>query len=477
MKESHIQAYLEKERATGRAIAPALLTPAHTIKAANAIYPEYQLQDPFGLHRPGVNLGAMMFLYRQVVAYVPPMTRDQFPVRFGVKYEDFIRMATADSGQLRFVFPVLNHPSRYRDPLFRRELAEILLWMPPTWERWHEALRVTGGMRWFQAADERFDYKAIWSLASLREIWGRRLRTSNQSRISREIKQQVRNNYTDLQLVERSALADSIAALSHADPATAYTDLVYSSDLMAYPAVMGAGGVANVRATAPRAKGSGSGLIREHIPKELQHFDAEVLECMLEGLQFDKLPAAFRLSFLEEWHRSAQAETARRAYSKLLELVRHHAPVAEDIHRVLKTILQQLEDFCRYAEPGALESVEAADKKQKVIVRLAAGGSIAATLLGVLIPDILWVAIAGGAGGLLTIIGAKTWYDHDRIVRALLKRHAPDIPEDLFKDYTSMREFVLEYWRRFPGGTTELALTGSEATSVPVRSVWWAEDE
>lgn len=52
--------------------------------------------------------------------------------------------------------------------------------------------------------------------------------------------------------------------------------------------------------------------------------------------------------------------------------------------------------------------------------------------------------IAGGVGGLSTVVGTKTWYHHDRVLRALLRRHASDVPEDLFKDYTSMREFVLE---------------------------------
>jgi hypothetical protein len=477
MKTTHIRGYSEKERAIGKAIARDLLTPEHTIKSARAIYPEYQLRDPFGLHRPGVNLGAMMFLYRQVVAYVPPIRKEQFSERFGVEYETFIRLANPTGDEHRFIFPVLNHPSRYQDPLVRRDLAEILVWMPPTWERWHEALRVSGGMRWFQAADERFDYEGIWSLESLRDTWKQRLRTANEARISREIKQQVRNNYTDLQLVARPDLADSVAELSHVDPATAYADLVYSSDLLAYPAVMGAGGMANVRATAPRVKDSPSKAIREKFPTNLQHFDTEVLESMLEGLHFDKIPASFRLSFLEEWHRSAQADTARRAYGRLLELVQQHAPSTEEVHGALKTILRELQNFCRNAEPDSLGSVAAADKKQRVIVRLAAAGSLAATLVGILVPDLLWMAIAGGTSGIFTIVGAKTWFDRERILRALLKRHAPSIPEDLFQDYTSMREFVLEYWRRSSIDAVSLGTTSEGATSTPVRTVWWVEDE
>ena len=477
MKAVQIHNYSDKEREIGRAIAHDLLTPEHTIKSARAIYPEYQLQDPFGLHRPGVNIGAMMFLYRQVVAYVPPIQKDQFPERFGIEYEVFIRLADPTREGHRFIFPVLNHPSRYQDPLVRRDLTDILLWMPPTWERWHEALRFSGGIQWFHAADERFDYKSIWSLESLRDTWKRRLRTANEARISREIKQQVRNNYTDLQLVARPDLADSVAELSHMDPVTAYADLVYSSDLLAYPAVMGAGGMANVRATVPRVKDSSSRTIHEKIHADLKHFDTEVLESMLEGLHFDKIPASFRLSFLEDWHRSAEADTARRAYGRLVELAQQHAPSTEEVHEVLKTILKELRDFCRNAEPDPLGPIAVADKKQRIVVRLAAAGSLAATLVGVLVPDLLWMAIAGGASGIFTVVGAKTWFDRRRILRALLSRHAPSIPEDLFQDYTSMREFVLEYWRRSSIGAVNLDKTSEGVTSMPVRTVWWAVDE
>jgi len=415
----------------------------------------------------------MMFLYRQVVAYVPPMERNQFPERFGLPYEEFIRLADPSLERSRFIYPVLNHPGRYRDAVVRKELSELLLWMPPTWERWHEALRVSGGMRWFQAADERFDYRGFWSLQPLRETWRHRLRTTNEARVSREIKQQVRNNYTDLQLVGRADIADGAAELSHSDPRTAYADLIYSSDVISYPSVMGAGGVANVRAEMPRASRASS-ILRRSIPAELQEFDTEVLESMLEGLNFDEIPASFRLDFLEQWHRSQQADSARQAYVRLLDLVRQRTPSAEDIHQTLKTILRELEDFCRNAEPSPLGAVRAAESKQRVVVRLAAAGSIAATLVGLVVPDLLMV-MAGAAGGVFTVVGAKTWFDREHILTRLLKHHAPNIPIELFRDYTSMREFVLEYWRRSPVDTVEIGPPSGSATSNPVRSVWWVD--
>jgi len=114
-------------------------------------------------------------LFSQVVAYVPPMTRGDFPLRFGVGFEMFIELTDPSLPGGQFVFPVLNHPRRYKGATARRELAPLLLRQPPSWERWHAALESTGGDRWFAECDQVMNFKAIWSLPDYRAQWHARL--------------------------------------------------------------------------------------------------------------------------------------------------------------------------------------------------------------------------------------------------------------------------------------------------------------
>lgn len=440
------------------------------IRDARALYPEYEFQEPYGLHRPGVNIGSLIFLYRQVVAYVPPITRNQFVERFGVDYESFLELAYPNDPTEKFVFPVLNHPNKYRKNIFRTELYEILIRMPPTWERWHSALDETGGNRWFDESDERFNYEAIWSIPDLRDIWKSKLRTDNESVVSSEIKQQVRNNYTDLCLVGRSELANEIAELSKTDAEASINELLYASDLYAYHSVMGAGGNANVRASqSGRVVPHKQVRIAELFPQG-EYFDTDVLEALFEGLKFHAIPQVFRLEFLKSWHRSDNAERAREAYGTILDVAKSRNPSLEDLHRTIKGILIELDEFCRHAEPSHAEADKIAQTRNNTIVRITAAGGIVSTVIGLFTFDV-FMAIAGG---LFTVVGAKTWESRDRIVRRLLQRHAPNIPEHLYRKYKELNTFTEDFWKEVvreckPRDEPDYR----NATSIPVRTVWW----
>jgi len=292
-----------------------------------------------------------MFFYRQVIAYVPPMTRSQFIYRFGINYETFLKLAYPDDGTSRFIFPILNHPHRYNTLEYRNELSDILIRMPPTWERWHSALAETGGNCWFSESDVRFAYPRMWCIHDFRETWRVRLRSKSEAFISKEIKQQIRNNYTDLCLVGRQEQANEIAALSHIDPELAVNDLFYSSDFYAYPFVMGAGGNANVRAmqASPIVKRRPIKEIKKLLPSA-EYFDSDILHALFEGLRFDSIPKEFRDDFLITWHNSKNAEKTRAAYNALLECAKNESPSLDQLHSTMKIILTELNEFCRNSE-------------------------------------------------------------------------------------------------------------------------------
>lgn len=476
IRPAQLNEYSARERYIGEDISTALLSEEHTIRDATAIYPEWQLTPPFGLHRPGVNVATLLFLYRQVVAYVPPMLRTDFPARFGVSFEVFVNLAYPGGDTSPFIFPVLNHPRRYRSPAYRDDLAPLLMHMPPTWERWHQALEVTGGKRWFAHADERFNYSGIWSIPQLRSAWEKRLQTSDAATISKEIKQQVRNNYTDLCLVGREGDANDIAALSHEQPHVAAAELFYASDLRAYPLIMGAGALANVRLPKRPPMRLRASLRSANIPKDVKDFDSDVLETMFRGLRLHRLPPDVSVDFLLKWHMSKQAEIAREAYASLLGVARGHLLTLEDFHRTLKTVLTEMESFVTEQELAPSESYEKSGKRQDLVVNIATVGSLAATALALAkLGGLLYVndALVTWLGGGFSAIGGVTWFQRRQLLRRILRKYAPDVPPDLYENYTRMRDFVEDYVRRKREFASGHAV--DQGQSETVRTLWWPE--
>lgn len=475
MKKSFLHEYREIEEKRGIEIAENLLRDDFTISNARAIYPEYELGTNFALHRPGVNLGAMLFLFPRVIVYVPPIPPDKFAIRYGIDYEAFLELAFPSDEQDRFIYPVLNHPRYYANPEIRSGLKEILIRQPPTWERWHAALRATGGIYWFNESDQLFNYKNIWNITEHREYWKKKLNTRSNAWISREIKQQLRNNYTDLCLVGRTKEAREIAKQSHNDPYLALADLYYSSDTYAYPEVMGAGGCANfvclddnrMYMFLNRSKEAG-------LPFDLG-FDTEVVEAMLEGLNFHNIPSIFRAEFLRKFHRSEQANLVRQAYWRLVEEAQKREPHLKDIHLAMKTILRYLKDFCDSSESSSSHTKLVAEERQRRLVYLAALGGILTCFAGFYAPPQLTFI----SGLIWSILGVYKFPTRKRVEKALLKKHCPQVPYELFRDYRSVIEYRENLSRiGIPKGLPQkIQMTDVSASSIPVRTLWWKNPE
>ena len=473
ISSKHLVNYKEREEARGIDIADKLLAADFTIKNASALYPEYDLSQPYGIHRPGVNIALLMFFYRQVIAYVPPITINEFIPRFGIDYDTFLELAFPSDDRMKFIYPLLNHPRRYNNPLIRQELKEILLHMPPTWERWHSALNHTGGDIWFDKSDELFNYPNVWSLPQLRDYWKGRLRTDSESFVSREIKQQIRNNFTDLCLVGLESEANKIAFESNHNPELAINDLLFSSDYFAYPQVMGAGGTANIRIpdTPPIIIEQAQESIRNAIPIA-EDFDSEVLRALFEGLKFNSVPDRIRLDFLLEWHKSNNAEKAREAYKILLDSAKKKAPDYESLHKTMKKIIGELEEFCKNIEPSDENLHKKRRVKNNIISGISALGGIVSTITGLFIHELL-MALAGVG---FTIYGLTSKKTRNHILIELLRKYAPNVDPKLFHAYRDIQIFYEDYIRKIEIKPNAVDPTSKlTSTSSPVKTAWWIE--
>lgn len=479
MKKSFLDDYREGEIAAGARIATNLLTDDFTIRDPRALYPEYDIEGGLALHRPGVNLAALLFLHPRVITYVPPMLPEHFPGRFGITFDTFMELAyPSDDETDPFIYPLLNHPRHYARPDIRTGLSRLLIRMPPTWERWHEALRASGGIRWFEESDERFPYKAIWSLPHYRSYWDGRLPERSKAFVSREIKQQLKNNYTDLCLVGMVDEAREIALLAATDPDLALGRLFFSSEIFAYPDVMGAGGTPQLLALNPlHMREFLKATLETGVPGEdAAAMDTEVVEVLLEGLEFHRIPSVSRVEFLKSFHKSEQAQLVREAYYALLDNAMSQRPELENIHSAIKTIVGALRDYCDELEEDAeAKADQSAARTSLRNVLLSLGGALlgAGGFFGA--PQLL----AGVASSSATVLSLMPKATRQRVMVDILASYFPDVPKELITDYTALRLHRKEELGRLfklGGEPPPEPAVRPPSSSLKVRTVWWTDE-
>ncbi len=342
--------YKYEEHQKASLISDNLISDKHIIKSPKDLYPEYQFTDSLAFHRPGVNIGSLLFLFRQVIVYVPQIKKEKFPQLFGIHYETFVELCKPIGGVPPFILPILNHPKHYSKQHLKIELKDLLELKPPTWERWHKVLEITGGTKWFDLADKELNYKKMYSFPEYRNYWKNKLGTSNESYVSKEIKQQIKNNFTNLCLVGLEDKALEIADISHKHPDWAINDLMYTAEIFAYPKIMGANGFANVMSNnrLKLCNNFESSWITKKLGKK--GVDGDVIKAIAEGIEFHNIPKVFRLGFLVEWHQDKWSQYAKDFYSKLLEELKKDSPDENVVYNNIYEVLKLLKGFVKKTE-------------------------------------------------------------------------------------------------------------------------------
>lgn len=459
--------FLEHEKA--KLISGSLLNDKHVLTSPKDLYPEYKITDSVAFHRPGVNIGALLFLYRQVVVYVPPIAKEKFSEKFGIDYYTFIELCKPIDNAPSFILPILNHPKHYAKNNLNHELKELLELKPPTWERWHKVLEITGGTKWFDLADRTLNYKKLYSFPEYRNYWKTKLKNDNDSYISREIKQQIKNNFTDLCLIGLEDQALEIAETSHKHPDFAINDLMYSADTFAYPKIMGANGYANIKSENGLILplDSNSSWIKKKLSKK--GVDSDVIETIAEGLKFDFIPKVFRLSFLIEWHKQQWAQYAKDFYGKLLEELKKNDPDENLVYKNIKEVIGLLKNFCELTQIDERKINNKIDEKNRT--KSVATFSVS-TLFGIggLFGNALLMFV-GSTGS--SLIGISSNDQRLKLLKRMWKRHYDfELPPDIIDRFLNMYNFKKE--RIDDNLTTEYSsikdITFDENIA---RNVWW----
>jgi len=474
VKQKEIRDYTELERAKGRQIASSLLTADFTIRDSLALFPEYDLDSTCGLHRPGVNLGALLFLFPKVVTYVPAIPRQEFVHRFGVDFETFLYLSDPALGAHRFVFPVLDHPDRYSGKHIRNQLSPLLDRYDPTWERWHEALRHSGGDTWFALCDSLVNYRKVLSQKNIWAAWASDHPGKSDRFIALDIRRQIRNRFTDLCLVEKEDLAREVAEWSHSDPYRFVLELSYCSALFAYPRVLGAGGNPNF-VTTDRGKYLEMATSTAESEEQLQRiFDGEIVKTLLEGFRFHEVPKVFALDFLAQWHTSGQAQVVRGAYSKLLAMARSDSVGLDEFQATVKLIASSLREFSHsaYADP-AYTGKKVEERQTRAAIVCTVGGLLMA-LVGLVCPAVAVQAFVESA--LVSLLSFIPLAARERVESALIQRHLPNLPVDLVHDCRQVRQFRRDFVTRALD-SNELLIDKALAAGldIPAGTLWLSD--
>lgn len=441
MTIKELNEYSELEKIVGKQIRYNLLSSIDfTIKDPIALFPDTKLKKGFGLHRKGVGIAEMIFMYEQVLVYVPPITSEKFPEYFGVSFEDFLEFSDPASED-QYIFPFLNHPIRYKNKDLRSDLAPLLKRYPPTWERWHEVLRFTGGDKWFDIADVSYNYKDAYMIIDYRNSRKELLHTESKSFISKDIKQQIRNNFTNLCLIGATEYAVDLGKESYSNPIGALNELLLMSEYYSYPRVLG-GGIANIHLKTRPTKPGNLEINKSLLTNDLRHYDYKVLLTLFNGLQFNSIPKFFRKTFIKNWHKSNQAKIVRKAYGQLILNAKNRKKNDQEIHEVIDIILRELNDFCSNAEPSEeIINIEV-EEKNKRINKVAMITSLVTGILGLLFKPLeMWLASSASS-----FIGYNSTTEREKFIIKTLKKQYPDIDKGLFQTYSQLKNisFKLE---------------------------------
>lgn len=470
MNKDFFYKYKFEEYQVAKNISDKLISKNHQIKSPKDLYPEYYFSDSLAFHRPGVNIGALLFFYRQVLVYVPQISKKDFPNRYGINYETFIDLCKPIANGLpAFILPILNHPKHYANKHIKYELKELLELKPPTWERWHKVLEITGGTKWFDLADQKLNYKDMYSFSNFRKYWKRKLGTSNESAVSKEIKQQIKNNFTNLCLIGLEDKALEIADLSHKQPDLAINDLMYSSEIFAYPKIIGANGNANVMAKSKIEdyKKSNSANIINSLRKK--GVDSNVIKAIAEGIEFNNIPKVFRLSFLLKWHQDQWSQLAKDFYSKLLEELGKDSPDENITYNSIQEILKLLKEFCKKTEVDEKVISNKINDRNRKVSWMTLGLSTLFGLGGLFGSNLLSFFTSTSTG----LIGITSQSHEYKILSSMFNRHYKvDMPPDLIHRFMNLNNFrkkytELKFEERFKG------LKDIYASSNVARNIWW----
>ena len=232
--------YFEKYEADERSIARKYAAKAMSkgiVTRAERIYSDIHKSRRLAYYRQGVPLLPLLFLYEQVVVYIPPCSQEEIKKRFEVSWDVLIKLIKSN-----LIIPIIGHPPYYVDQPYLKELFD---YKPASvWARGDElALEFANGREYWKHADMLTTPAHYFSDFTIIEKFKRQFPELTNTELAKRIDNEVKTNYVDLCIFGYENLATSL--LMEDCRKWGARAIIDFSEKIVYPSLIGLGGTPN----------------------------------------------------------------------------------------------------------------------------------------------------------------------------------------------------------------------------------------
>lgn len=288
--------YERREREIANKFAPKAMA-GDFVKNAQELYRDRTLSTRVAFHRSGAPLSALLFLYEQVVVYVPPATKETLRARLGIAWDDFVALT-----EKRCIIPVIGKPANYA----RQKHFGALFELAPAsvWARGDElALEFANGHDYWSKVNHDHPSGSLPVDPLTKAKYRQHFPLLESAALERRIDHEIRTNYVDLCIYGFEPLADFL--LSPGAGADGTRKLLQISELVTYPSLMGMGGTPNYGLESGNA--ASMAMAAPQLRPALRHVGPEAA-LLVEGLSL-ATPAHIDPRLVIDFHKDSMAAT------------------------------------------------------------------------------------------------------------------------------------------------------------------------
>lgn len=304
--DSYFRRYEEFEREKARSYASTAIKNGF-VHHAERIYSDIIKSKRLAFYRNGVPLMPLLFLYQQVVVYIPPCSKDEIFTRFSVSWDTLLGLI--DSG---LVIPIIGHPEHYADQSYFRELFERN--PASVWARGD-----TLGIEYAHGNDYWKDaHKLIFPEDYLQDTfivdkYKRHFPGLSKDELVKRIDTEIKTNYVDLCIYGYEDVAKELLKEEYIN--TGFRTIFELSERLVYPSLMGLGGIPNYGLNKPHFSRIAK---LKKIPDMIEH--GPELSILTDGLLLT-IPESFTPKIAVEFHKDDMAKKLWAALDSLQDTV------------------------------------------------------------------------------------------------------------------------------------------------------------
>ena len=232
----NFEKYDAEQRLIARKYAPSAVKGGY-VEHAERIYSDIDKSSRLAYYRRGTPLLPMLFLYNQVVVFIPPVSKAEVENRFGITWDlllDFI--------ERKIIITIIGYPAHYGkgkhfNELFEHKPASV-------WSRGDElALEFANGRDYWKQANQLISKDDFVNDTFVMNRFMIQFSRLGQAGLISKIEKEVKTNYVDLCIFGYEPMATSL--MKKENHGWGVRRILELSERIVYPSLIGLGGTPN----------------------------------------------------------------------------------------------------------------------------------------------------------------------------------------------------------------------------------------